>query len=104
MADDTPDTAFVQVRENDAREAARSIQIIGTGVNLQNWAQSVDFAKYMAKATHAVSRHLRDNVGMCIAVLDLATRWDFSPFMLAARCHVINDVLCYESQVIHAVI
>jgi hypothetical protein len=98
------DPAFVEVRENDAREAARSIQITGSGVTLQNWAQSVDYAKYMAKAAHAVSKHLRDNVGMCIAVLDLATRWDFSPFMLAQRCHVINDVLCFESQVIHAVI
>jgi hypothetical protein len=103
VADDQ-DPAFVQVRENDAREAARSITMTGSGVTLQNWAQSVDYAKYMAKAAQAVSKHLRDNVGMCIAVLDLATRWDFSPFMLAMRCHVINDVLCFESQVIHAVI
>lgn len=98
------DPAFVEVRENDAREAARSIQNTGSGVTLANWAQSVDFAKYMARSTQAVSKHLRENVGMCLAVLDLATRWDFSPFMLAQRCHVINDVLCFESQVVHAVI
>lgn len=98
------DPAFVEVRDNDAREAARSIEVTGSGVTLANWAQSVDYAKYMARAAQAVSKHLRDNVGMCLAVLDLATRWDFSPFMLAQRCHVINDVLCFESQVIHAVI
>jgi hypothetical protein len=98
------DPAFVEVKENDAREAARSISITGGGVTLVNWAQSVDYAKYMAKSQQAVSKHLRDNIGMCIAVLDLATRWGFSPFMLAQRCHVINDALCFESQVIHAVI
>jgi hypothetical protein len=98
------DPAFVEVKQNDAREAALSISITGGGVSLQNWAQSVDYAKYMAKSQQAVSKHLRDNIGMCIAVLDLATRWGFSPFMLAQRCHVINDALCFESQVIHAVI
>ena len=104
MAEAEKDTAFVDVKENDAREAARSISIAGGGVTLENWAQSVDYAKYMAKAHHAVSKPLRDNVGMCIAIIDLATRWGFSPFMLAQRCHVINDVLCFESQVIHAVV
>lgn len=98
------DAAFVDVKENDAREAARSIQITGGGVTLENWAQSVDYAKYMAKAHHAIPKHLRENIGACIAVLDLATRWGFSPYQVARLCYEINGIMAFESQLVHAVV
>lgn len=98
------DPAFVEIRENPAREAAREM-VIGTGgVLLKDWAQLVDFAKYMSTSAHAVAKPLRCNVGICIAIIDIATRWNFSAWQLARHCYVVNDVLAFDSQTIHAVI
>lgn len=99
------DPAFAEVRENSARSAAREMTVLaGGGVQLENWAQVVDLAKYMSTSGFCVRKELRNNVGACIAIIDLATRWAFSHWQLARVCYVINDVLCFESQVIHAVI
>jgi len=99
------DPDFVEVRQNSAREAAREMTVLaGGGVQLENWAQVVDLAKYMSTSGFCVRKELRQNVGACIAIIDLATRWGFSHWQLARVCYVINDVLCFESQVIHAVI
>jgi hypothetical protein len=99
------DPAFVAVKENSAREAARDMTVTaGGGVQVGNWAQLVDLAKYMSTSNWAVRKELRNNVGACIAIIDLATRWGFSHWQLARVCYVVNDILCFESQVIHAVI
>lgn len=98
------DPAFAEIRENPARAAAREM-VIGTGgVLLKDWAQLVDFAKYMSTSAHAVAKPLRGNVGICIAIIDIATRWNFSSWQLARHCYVVNDVLAFDSQTIHAVI
>lgn len=100
----TDDVGFIEVRENSARNAAQDIQVSGGGVVLANWAQSVDYAKYMASSKHAVPKHLRDNIGACIAVTDIATRWGFAPYQVARLCYLVNDMLAYESQLVHAVV
>lgn len=99
------DTAFIEVRENSARDAAREMTVTtGGGVQLVNWEQVVDMAKYMSTSNWAVRKELRNNVGACIMIIDMATRWGFHPWQLARVCYVVNDILCFESQVIHAVI
>lgn len=98
------DPAFVEVKENPAREAARSIAIRDGGVVLTDWAQQVDYAKYMAGSKHAIPKHLRDNVGACIAVIDYALRWGFAPYQVARLCYLVNDMLAFESQLVHAVV
>jgi hypothetical protein len=105
-AEGTPmrDPAFVEVRDNPAREAAKAIVIRSGGVVLQDWAQQVDYAKYMAGSKHAIPKHLRDNVGACIAVIDMAARWSFAPYQVARLCYLVNDMLAFESQLIHAVV
>lgn len=101
---DSRDPAFVEVRENLAREAARDMVVGSSGLVLTNWEQSVDLAKYMSTSGAAVRKELRQNVGMCIAIIELATGWGFKPFQLARCCYVVNDILCFESKVIHAVV
>jgi hypothetical protein len=98
------DPAFVEVKENPAREAAKSIAIRDGGVVLTDWAQQVDYAKYMAASRHAIPKHLRDNVGACIAVIDYALRWGFAPYQVARHCYLVNDMLAFESQLVHAVV
>jgi hypothetical protein len=98
------DAAFVEVKENPARDAAREMMIKSGGVVLTDWSQQVDYAKYMAASRHAIPKHLRGDVGACIAVIDMAARWGFAPYQVARQCYLVNDMLGFESQIIHAVI
>src|ERR1700740_2574953 len=103
MAEAT-DSAFVEVRENPARQAAKEMLVGETGVTLGNWAQVVDLAKYMATSGWAVRKELRNNVGACIAIIELAKTWGFQPFQLARVCYFVNDILSFESKVLHGVV
>ena len=94
----------IKFENNPAREASALIPVRGSGVEILNFSQQVDYAKFMATATYAVPKHLRQNVGACLAILDMAQRWGFQPYMVARLSYVVNDVLCFESQLIHAVI
>jgi hypothetical protein len=98
------DPAFVEVKDNSAREAAKSIEVRDGGAVFADWAQLVDAAKYMAASRHAIPKHLRENVGACIAVIDMATRWGFSHYQVARQCYLVNDMLAFESQLVHAVV
>jgi RecT family len=101
---DTRDPAFIEVRENSAREAAREMTVHASGVLIENFAQLVDLAKYMSTAGWAVRKELRNNLGACMMIIEQAQQWGFSRWQLARVCYVVNDILCYESQVIHAIV
>lgn len=64
----------------------------------------VAFSTVMAKAQHAIPKHLRDNPGACMAVTLQALRWQMDPFAVAAKTYSIKDQIAYESQVIAAAI
>lgn len=98
------DPAFVEVKENPAREAAREMVVGTAGVVIKDWSQLVDLAKYMAASSHAIAKPLRGNVGICMAIIDQATRWGFSHWQLARQAYVVNDILAFDSQTIHAII
>lgn len=103
--DNVRDPAFIEIRENSAREAAREMTVAaGSGVLVTDYAQLVDLAKYMAAAGWAVRKELRNNLGACMMIIEQAQQWGFSRWQLARCCYVVNDILCYESQVIHAII
>lgn len=104
MTADEKDPDFIAVKENPARDAAREMVIRSGGVVLTDWSQQVDYAKYMAASRHAIPKHLRQDVGACIAVIDMAMRWGFAPYQVARQCYLVNDMLAFESQLIHAVV
>lgn len=95
---------FVAERQTALREAASSIPMTVGGAQLENFAHAVDYAKYMSRATVAIPAHLRENVGACLAVIDMAGRWGMSCYQVARMTYVVNDVLSFQSQLIHAVI
>lgn len=103
---DAPEVREPEVRTafNEAREAASLIPVGGSGVQIQNFAQQVDMAKWIAKGGYAIPAHLRDNVGACLAVLDISQRWGFSPYQVARLCYVVNDQLAFMAQLVVAVI
>lgn len=101
--DSVRDSAFIEVRENAARAAAREMVVVA-GIQIENFAQLVDFAKSMMTSGFAVSKPLRGNLGACMRVIEQASRWGFSVWDLGSRCYVVNDILAYDSQTIHAII
>lgn len=79
---------------------------MGAGGNLDfaNLNQIMEVARVVAVASVAIPKHLRDNVGACLAVCVQASEWQLSPFAVANKSYVVNDRLAYEAQLINSVI
>jgi hypothetical protein len=111
MSDVGPTTDAIEaeapiVREKDEVLAARrevTISRQGTLAPL-NLAQHLEVAQTMAKAGFGVPQHLRGSPGACLAVLEYAYGWGFMAYALANKSYVVSDRLCFESQLIHAVV
>lgn len=71
---------------------------------IRSMGDMMEVAKLMSVGKQAIPPHLRDNPGACLAVCIQAVEWEMSPFAVANKSYVVNDRLCYESQLIHAVI
>ena len=74
------------------------------GADPQDVGQQIVFAEKMAKALYSIPKHLRGNVGDCLAIVDTAKVWGFSPYHVARLCYVVNETLCYQAQLVLAVI
>ncbi|BAQ44361.1 hypothetical protein [Methylobacterium aquaticum] len=77
---------------------------VGGGVAFANAAQLMDFAKLMALSSAGVRKHLRGNVGACLAIATQAAEWGMSPYAVANKSYFVNDQIAYESQLVQAVI
>ena len=53
----------------------------------------VEFAKTMVKADLALPKHMRGNVGACMAVAMQAMEWQMNPFAVANKSYAVNDRL-----------
>lgn len=69
-----------------------------------NLNQIMEVARVVAVAQVAIPKHLRDNVGACLAICIQASEWEMSPFSVANKSYVVNDRLSYEAQLVNAVI
>lgn len=74
------------------------------GVMFKDMAEVMEFSKLLAVAGTAVPKHLRGNVGACLAVTIQALEWRMSPIAVANKSYEVNDRIAYESQLIHAVV
>ncbi len=74
------------------------------GLGFVSMADAMEFAKVMAISSVAIPKHLRGNVGACLAVTIQAVEWKCSPFAVANKSYSVNDRLAYESQLVQAVI
>jgi hypothetical protein len=101
---DAVEEAGVKVKVGDARAAAQLIPVGARGyITPQDFAQMADIAKAMANSKEAVPIHVRGNLGMSIALHDMAMAWGFSPYMLANESSVIKERLGFTSHVFRAV-
>ena len=74
------------------------------GLAFNSMSDAMEFAKIMAVSQIGIRKHLRGNVGACLAVTIQAVEWGISPFAVANKCYLVNDQLAFESQLIQAVI
>ncbi|HCE07494.1 MAG TPA: hypothetical protein DEQ40_02625 [Oxalobacteraceae bacterium] len=74
------------------------------GIMFKDMAEVMEFSKLLAVAGAAVPKHLRGNVGACLAVTIQALEWRMSPIAVANKSYEVNDRIAYESQLIHAVV
>jgi hypothetical protein len=111
MTDTGPTTSTIEVeapirRETDEiLQARREVTVSKQGTLAPlNLAQQLEVAQAMAKAGPGIPAHLRGSPGACLAVLEYAHGWGFMAYALANKSYVVSDRLCFESQLIHAVI
>jgi|SRR5208282_2433618 len=94
----------IEAKQNFAREAAAMIPVDRGVVRPQDFSQMADRAKFMATSKEAIPAHMRGNVGMCIAIHEMAGDWGFRPYGVANLSYVVNNKLGFESQLMIAVI
>jgi hypothetical protein len=108
MNDDTPVETLDDIKDRKSPEtndalAQFAVSPVG-GALVQTFGQQVDYAKYMSRGAVAIPSHLRANPGACLAVVDIAVRFGFSPYAVANQTYVQNERLCYMAQLVHAMI
>jgi hypothetical protein len=86
------------------KHRARDIKVGRQGITFENAADQMAFARMMADSRIAVPKHLRDNVGACLAVVDYASRFGMSPYALATESYLVNDQIAYMAKAIAAII
>lgn len=61
-------------------------------------------ATLMATGRATVPKHLRGNVGDCLAIVMQSIQWKMNPYAVASKTHFVNDNIGYEAQLVNAVI
>ena len=81
-----------------------AVSRVSGGLDFANASEVMTFAKMMALSQIGVRKHLRGNVGACLAITVQAVEWGMSPFAVANKSYLVNDQIAYESQLVQAVI
>ena len=105
MAEPVPPTkngGKTHTTKDDVYAARDMIPVGPSGARPETFAQQVDFAKTMAMAKIALPEHLRGSPGDCLAIIDMASRANLSPYMVALKTYVQQGRLCFELQLFHA--
>lgn len=74
------------------------------GFDFDNLDGVMELAKLMAVSQQSVPKHCRNQPGVCLGIVIQSIEWRMSPYAVARKSYVVNDVLSYESQLIHAVV
>jgi hypothetical protein len=86
------------------QKAGLSLNLHGGRVMPQTFGQVVEFAQMMCKAGLAIPKHLRDNPGVCLSVIQRSLAWEMDPWAVATKTYAVNDILAYEAQLVAAVV
>lgn len=99
-------TRVDRIEERIDKQASGAIAVSTPmgGLRFGNMMEVMEFSKLMAVADIGIPKHLRGNVGACLAVCIQAIEWKMSPFAVANKSYIVNDRVAYESQLIHAIV
>jgi hypothetical protein len=90
---------------SDRVQRAREIIPVGDrGPTPSTYAQWVDIAKDVCKAYLMLPKHLHDNPPVVAGLLEIAARFQLSPYMLASQTYIQNDRLCFQAQAFGALL
>lgn len=101
--DQWPDKELTPAQEKNRNNAAL-VPFGSAGISPQNFAQLVDFAKQMALAKHSIPPHFRGSPGDCLAIIEIAQKFEMSAYMLARGTYFVNGAMAFEGQLISAII
>ncbi|PPC63878.1 recombinase RecT [Pantoea sp. ICBG 1758] len=62
------------------------------------------FAEQMALSRVTIPAHLSGKPADCLAVALQAVQWNMNPYSVAQKTSVVNGNLCYESQLVNAIV
>ncbi len=80
------------------------LNLYGGRVMPETFGQVVEFAQMMCKGGVAVPKHLRDQPGACLRVIQQSMAWEMDPWGVASKSYAVNEQLAFEAQLIIAVI
>jgi hypothetical protein len=86
------------------RDAAALIPVQRAGAAPMDFAQMVDYAKFMSTARGAVGQHLMNNVGACLAIMEIAKQFDMPAYAVARQSYFVNGRIAFMGQFVHALI
>lgn len=98
-----PDQKLTENQER-VRGAAELIPVSASGTSPENFAQLVDYCKWMSNAKGAVGSHLIGNVGACLAVMEIANKFGMPGYMVARQTYLVNGQIAFMGQLIMAII
>lgn len=86
------------------RQSAELIPVARSGAIPMNFAQMVDYAKFMSTARGAVGAHLMGNVGGCLAVMEIANQFGLPAYAVARQSYLVNNRIAFMGQFFHSII
>lgn len=86
------------------RQSAALIPVARSGVVPMNFAQLVDYGKFMSTAKGAVGAHLIGNVGACLAVMEIANQFGLPMYAVARQSYLVNNRIAFMGQFFHTIV
>lgn len=102
MLDTNETTQLAPLKKGE--KVGQTLSLYNGRVMPQTFGQVIDFAQMMAKGGIAIGKHLRDNPGTCLRVIQQSMAWEMDPWAVASKTYAVNDILAYEAQLLAAVI
>lgn len=97
----------MEQRETDLNHTGAMMNALvstpGTALVPQSMDDAIRLAKAMSSAK-LMPRHLQDDIGSCLMVVEQAMRWGMSPFAVAQCTSKIGDKLMFEGKLIAAAV
>ena len=98
-----PDRPLTEAQQKN-RESAALIPVARQGAMPMDFAQMVDYARFMSLARGVVGTHLMGNIGACLAVMEIGKQFDMPYYAVARQTYLVNGRVAFMGQLVHAIL